>query len=531
MLRKNSIPGFKDGGMKVEPTSGNDVPPGALPKEVADDVDAKLSEGEFVLPADVVRYIGLEKLMKLRDKAKEGLKRMEEIGQVGNADEVPNPEAAFSEAGIDMEDEDDDGRFESDIDEILGELEPDDDVKEQTEMAFAGGGVVPTTFKGGSDLTKATKNPAVDVRYFTHPDGRTIFVTFVNGKPMMPIPQGFKPTDSPVEQQVGKEAEQEATGTEGTGVTGSVTGADRGGSQNGNVSGGYTPRDTGPLEGLKEASVIGKVAVPAANIALGPLAGAVARAATGYGAAEAAKGVQTALSAYGGEPADINSAKVAAKAVFGVKDPGLASYQALSKAFDDNTGLMGGYMSVGVDPAINSIANSMIGNAEAKDMTPAQVGAIGLSITSLRDSIVAEGTSLPEATEQAALAHGLSKEQAAAARAAAEGGSGGGGPSVAGTGLKGNFSGGFGDGGGGSSSTSGGVSGTGLGMGGGLGMNAGGFGGFGEGIGGGFGGDGDSGDGDGGDGGDGGGWNKGGLITKRKSIKKTKPKGLAAPKK
>ena len=523
MLRKNSIPGFKDGGMKVEPTSGNDVPPGALPKEVADDVDAKLSEGEFVLPADVVRYIGLEKLMKLRDKAKEGLKRMEEIGQVGNADEVPNPEAAFSEAGIDMEDEDDDGRFESDIDEILGELEPDDDVKEQTEMAFADGGVVPTTFKGGSDLTKATKNPAVDVRYFTHPDGRTIFVTFVNGKPMMPIPQGFKPTDSPVEQQVGKEAEaeQEATGTEGTGVTGSVTGADRGGSQNGNVSGGYTPRDTGPLEGLKEASVIGKVAVPAANIALGPLAGAVARAATGYGTAEAAKGVQTALSAYGGEPADINSAKVAAKAVFGVKDPGLASYQALSKAFDDNTGLMGGYMSVGVDPAINSIANSMIGNAEAKDMTPAQVGAIGLSITSLRDSIVAEGTSLPEATEQAALAHGLSKEQAAAARAAAEGGSGGGGPSVAGTGLKGTV---------GTGTSLSAPTGTGLGLKG----NVSDFGGFGtdgvgsDGVGGGVS---NGGLNSGGDSNPGRNWNKGGLVSKPSKPKKTKPKGIAAPKK
>jgi hypothetical protein len=38
-----------------------------MAEEVRDDIDAKLSEGEFVVPADVVRYIGLEKLMMMSD--------------------------------------------------------------------------------------------------------------------------------------------------------------------------------------------------------------------------------------------------------------------------------------------------------------------------------------------------------------------------------------------------------------------------------------------------------------------------------
>jgi hypothetical protein len=109
---------FEEGGLNqeggtVDKASGNDVPPGALQKEVRDDVDAKLSEGEFVFPADVVRYIGLEKLMQIRDLAKQGLQRMYDIGQMGNADEVENPEALHSEEEMDDE------TFSSEVDKAL----------------------------------------------------------------------------------------------------------------------------------------------------------------------------------------------------------------------------------------------------------------------------------------------------------------------------------------------------------------------------------------------------------------------------
>ena len=50
--------GLKDEGGTVDPVSGNDVPPGSTQEEVRDDLPAQLSEGEFVFPADVVRFIG-----------------------------------------------------------------------------------------------------------------------------------------------------------------------------------------------------------------------------------------------------------------------------------------------------------------------------------------------------------------------------------------------------------------------------------------------------------------------------------------
>ena len=79
---------FEDGGLKeeggmIEPESGNVVPSGSSREEVADDIPAMLSEGEFVFPADVTRYIGLDKLMSLRQDAKMGLAQMESMGQMG----------------------------------------------------------------------------------------------------------------------------------------------------------------------------------------------------------------------------------------------------------------------------------------------------------------------------------------------------------------------------------------------------------------------------------------------------------------
>ena len=84
---------FEEGGLKqeggmIDEESGNEVPVGSTREEVRDDIDAKLSEGEFVFPADVTRYIGLEKLMQLRQEAKRGLQKMEAMGQMGNSDEA-----------------------------------------------------------------------------------------------------------------------------------------------------------------------------------------------------------------------------------------------------------------------------------------------------------------------------------------------------------------------------------------------------------------------------------------------------------
>ena len=100
--------GLMDEGGTVDPVSGNDVPPGSTKEEVRDDIPAQLSEGEFVFPADVVRFIGLDNLMKLRQAAKEGLAKMDRMGQMGNAEEATEPDT---------------GPFETDIDSILDEIE------------------------------------------------------------------------------------------------------------------------------------------------------------------------------------------------------------------------------------------------------------------------------------------------------------------------------------------------------------------------------------------------------------------------
>ena len=98
--------GLKDEGNTVDPVSGNEVPSGSTQEEVRDDIPAQLSEGEFVFPADVVRYIGLEKLMMIRQRAKAGLQRMEEMGQMGNSEEAILPDdMPFSIEDLDMEDD------------------------------------------------------------------------------------------------------------------------------------------------------------------------------------------------------------------------------------------------------------------------------------------------------------------------------------------------------------------------------------------------------------------------------------------
>ena len=88
----------------VDPISGNDVPPGSLPVEVRDDIDAKLSEGEYVVPADVVRFFGVKFFEDLRMEAKQGLQQMDMDGRIGGEpiDDSTSPQMAeMSDKDID----------------------------------------------------------------------------------------------------------------------------------------------------------------------------------------------------------------------------------------------------------------------------------------------------------------------------------------------------------------------------------------------------------------------------------------------
>ena len=79
---------FNKGGTTMK----NDPPVGSTPSEVADDIPAMISEGEFVIPADVVRYVGLDKIRAMMQEAKHGLACMEDEGLIVDVDEEGRPQ-------------------------------------------------------------------------------------------------------------------------------------------------------------------------------------------------------------------------------------------------------------------------------------------------------------------------------------------------------------------------------------------------------------------------------------------------------
>lgn len=207
--------GLKDEGGTIDPISGNDVPSGSTQEEVRDDIPAQLSEGEFVFPADVVRYIGLENLMQLRQKAKQGLAKMDAMGQMGNSEE-----ATMS----------DDGEYEAEVDQMIEEMD--------MEQGFAEGGVVmaqqgalipgqaptiPSLAPSAPRLPTYTqfmqqpvKSPVVyGTDQYIGPAGDIIGVTTINGQPIGNIPEGYRKynpaVDKPAEPKVAEPTVQQGS--------------------------------------------------------------------------------------------------------------------------------------------------------------------------------------------------------------------------------------------------------------------------------------------------------------------------------
>ena len=94
------------GSNEVDPVSGNEVPPGSLPEEVRDDIDARLSEGEYVVPADVVRYFGVKVFEDMRNEAKMGLSQMDADGRIGGEPMPAMPTEGGMEGMQDITEED-----------------------------------------------------------------------------------------------------------------------------------------------------------------------------------------------------------------------------------------------------------------------------------------------------------------------------------------------------------------------------------------------------------------------------------------
>jgi hypothetical protein len=212
--------GLKQEGGSIDPVSGNDVPIGSTKEEVRDDIPAQLSEGEFVMPADVVRFHGLDKMMELRDEAKIGLKKMEAMGQMGNADEATLPDdVPFGMDDLDVEDEPIEMAKGGVVQAANGTfMNPSTGIGGYQQSQFANyvpqfttyqptqlpttGYVAPQqqmtplaaqqTLPKFEDVIPAPEGKYDEIIEYENEEGLKLSIPFVNGKPIYPIPTGYK---------------------------------------------------------------------------------------------------------------------------------------------------------------------------------------------------------------------------------------------------------------------------------------------------------------------------------------------------
>ena len=178
---------FGNGSARVDPVSGNEVPPGALPSEVRDDIPARLSEGEYVVPADVLQYYGIKFFEDLRGKAKMELSGMEQNGRMGGEPVGEAPMESMEELPFGAE-----------------ELQSYEDGQEAPAQGFVEGGPV---------TEAASMFPTTMIKTYINEAGSKLYIRFVNGIAIPPVPPGYVEEGStidPVESVV--PIEQEADG-------------------------------------------------------------------------------------------------------------------------------------------------------------------------------------------------------------------------------------------------------------------------------------------------------------------------------
>ncbi len=94
------MPCGMDEGLMVDPVSGNDIPIGSTAENVRDDIEIMISEGEYVLPADVVKWHGLKHIMDMESEAKMGLMGMYGMGLIKYTDQETDGEVEEAEEAI-----------------------------------------------------------------------------------------------------------------------------------------------------------------------------------------------------------------------------------------------------------------------------------------------------------------------------------------------------------------------------------------------------------------------------------------------
>ena len=80
--------------------SGNPIPIGSTAENVRDDIDAKLSTAEYVLPANVVKWHGLKYIMDMQAEAEMGLMSMHMNGLIQNDQQEESGGEDTSDASV-----------------------------------------------------------------------------------------------------------------------------------------------------------------------------------------------------------------------------------------------------------------------------------------------------------------------------------------------------------------------------------------------------------------------------------------------
>jgi hypothetical protein len=286
--------GIADDGMNRDPISGNEVPPGSLAEEVRDDIPAALSEGEYVVPADVVRYYGVKFFEDLRGEAKQGLGQMEEDGRIGgepiNMEEELSPEERAEIASM----------MGMAVGGMVSQqpMQPDDPYMQQANLyrapaamgntmqqrGFQEGGLTtsqdgtqvqldPMQFQAGFTFARPVQRPQTTTVTLYGPNGEVRPVLFPSGEYDRLIAEGFTTQQGAGVAKVTTEASPEVTGEGGGG----------GGSDFTTFSGGQ-PRNLSELSveelqsNLRGLDTMGRIG-GALAVAVNPVFGLAARAA------------------------------------------------------------------------------------------------------------------------------------------------------------------------------------------------------------------------------------------------------------
>jgi hypothetical protein len=175
------------GPVEIDPVSGNEIPPGSTPENVRDDIPAMLSEGEYVVPADVLKYFGVNFFEELRAKAKEGMMAMEMDGRTGGEPMGDTP---------------------------MEQVPP----QEEVPMMAEGGVVAPSfdplawTTPGLGGIAQPAAPATTEYKEYYGPNGVSQMFLFIDGAPLNAIPEGYSTTQPAAVDLVAPERDRGSNG-------------------------------------------------------------------------------------------------------------------------------------------------------------------------------------------------------------------------------------------------------------------------------------------------------------------------------